>query len=82
MLSLRVKGGAPAALAVAKACRVFIRATSLGGVESLVEHRYTIEGPASPIPEDLLRLSIGLESPEDLVADLEHALSHVGGGNL
>lgn len=76
MLSLRVKGGAPAALAVAKACRVFIRATSLGGVESLVEHRYTVEGPASPIPEDLLRLSIGLESPEDLVADLEHALSH------
>lgn len=75
MLSLRVKGGAPAALAVAKACRVFIRATSLGGVESLIEHRYTIEGPASPIPEDLLRLSIGLETPADLIADLEQALS-------
>ena len=74
MLSFRVKGGAEAALAVAKACRVFIRATSLGGVESLIEHRYTIEGPASPIPEDLLRLSIGLETPEDLIADLEQAL--------
>ncbi len=75
MLSLRVKGGAAAALAVAKACRVFIRATSLGGVESLIEHRYTTEGPTSPIPEDLLRLSIGLETPDDLIADLEQALS-------
>ncbi|HET6629576.1 MAG TPA: PLP-dependent transferase [Woeseiaceae bacterium] len=75
MLSLRVKGGAAAALAVAKACRVFIRATSLGGVESLIEHRHTIEGPASPIPEDLLRLSIGLETPDDLIADLEQALA-------
>ncbi len=74
MLSLRVKGGASAALEVAKACRVFIRATSLGGVESLVEHRYTVEGPASPIPEDLLRLSIGLETPADLIGDLEQAL--------
>jgi cystathionine gamma-synthase len=75
MLSLRVKGGAEAALDVAKACRVFIRATSLGGVESLIEHRYTIEGPTSPIPEDLLRLSIGLETPADLIADLEQALA-------
>lgn len=74
MLSLRVKGGAEAALAVAKRCRVFIRATSLGGVESLVEHRYTIEGAASPIPEDLLRFSVGIESPDDLIADLEQAL--------
>jgi cystathionine gamma-synthase len=74
MLSLRVKGGAPAALAVARACKLFIRATSLGGVESLIEHRYTIEGPESPIPEDLLRLSIGLETPADLIADLERAL--------
>ncbi|HEX2138140.1 MAG TPA: PLP-dependent transferase, partial [Woeseiaceae bacterium] len=74
MLSLRVKGGAPGALSVANACRVFIRATSLGGVESLIEHRHTIEGPASPIPEDLLRLSVGLETPDDLIADLEQAL--------
>lgn len=75
MLSLRVKGGASAALNVAKECRVFTRATSLGGVESLIEHRHTIEGPGSPIPEDLLRLSIGLEAPKDLIADLERGLA-------
>lgn len=75
MLSLRVKGGAKGALNVARKCRVFIRATSLGGVESLVEHRYSIEGKRSPIPEDLLRLSIGLESVDDLIADLAQALS-------
>jgi Fe-S cluster biogenesis protein NfuA len=55
--------------------RVFKRATSLGGVESLIEHRASIEGPASPVPLDLLRLSIGLESPGDLIADLEQALA-------
>jgi cystathionine gamma-synthase len=75
MLSLRVRGGEEAALDVAKRCRVFIRATSLGGVESLIEHRYSIEGPSSPIPKDLLRLSIGIESADDLIADLEQALS-------
>jgi cystathionine gamma-synthase len=74
MLSLRVKGGAGAAIEVARRCRTFIRATSLGGIESLIEHRYTIEGPTSPIPEDLLRLSIGIEAVEDLIADLEAAL--------
>jgi cystathionine gamma-synthase len=74
MLSLRVKGGEHAALEVARRCRVFIRATSLGGVESLIEHRYSIEGAASPIPKDLLRLSIGIESADDLIADLEQAL--------
>lgn len=79
MLSLRVRGGATAALAVANKCGVFIRATSLGGVESLIEHRYTIEGPDSPIPEDLLRLSIGIEAPEDLIADLEQALDSADG---
>jgi len=77
MLSLRVKGGEEAALLVAKRCRVFIRATSLGGVESLIEHRYSIEGPSSPIPKDLLRLSIGIESADDLIADLEQALSEI-----
>ncbi len=71
MLSLRAAGGAEAALAVAKRCRVLQRATSLGGVESLIEHRATIEGPTSPIPQDLLRLSIGIEATEDLIADLE-----------
>ena len=59
------------------AYRVFKRATSLGGVESLVEHRRSTEGPSSPVPEDLLRLSIGLETAEDLVADLEAALHSV-----
>ena len=74
MLSLRVRGGAEAALRVANRCRVFIRATSLGGVESLVEHRHTIEGPSSPVPADLLRLSIGIEAVDDLISDLEEAL--------
>lgn len=74
MLSLRVNGGGPAALKVAGRCQVFIRATSLGGVESLIEHRYSIEGAKSPVPEDLLRLSIGVEKPEDLLADLIQAL--------
>lgn len=75
MLSLRVAGGAQAALAVAGRCRVFVRATSLGGVESLIEHRASIEGPDSPVPDDLLRLSIGIEDPGDLIADLEQALA-------
>ena len=75
MLSLCVRGGEQAALSVAKRCRVFIRATSLGGVESLIEHRYSIEGAKSPIPKNLLRLSIGIEHADDLVADLEQALA-------
>ena len=75
MLSLRVAGGAGAALEVVKRCRVFQRATSLGGVESLIEHRHTIESPDTEVPDDLLRLSIGLESVDDLIADLEQALA-------
>lgn len=74
MLSLRVKGGAEAALAIAKATRLFVRTTSLGGIESLIEHRATIEGETSLVPKDLLRLSIGIEEAEDLAADLEQAL--------
>ena len=74
MLSLRIKGGEQAALDVIRKCQVFIRATSLGGVESLVEHRYSIEGPRSPIPKDLIRVSVGAESVVDLIADLEQAL--------
>lgn len=74
MLSIRVKGGREAALAVAGHCEVFLRATSLGGVESLIEHRHSIEGSSSIIPVDLLRLSIGLEALEDLISDLEQAL--------
>ncbi len=75
MLSIRVHGGAEAAVAVAARVEVFKRATSLGGVESLIEHRASIEGPGSPVPPDLLRLSVGLESPDDLSADLDQALS-------
>jgi cystathionine gamma-synthase len=75
MLSLRVAGGVEPALEVARRVRVFVRATSLGGVESLIEHRASIEGPTSPVPADLLRLSIGIEDPGDLIADLEQALA-------
>jgi cystathionine gamma-synthase len=74
MLSIRVAGGAERAIAVLRAVRVFKRATSLGGVESLIEHRAPVEGPASPVPIDLLRLSAGIESAADLIADLGAAL--------
>jgi cystathionine gamma-synthase len=74
MLSFVVKGGRAEALAVAARVRVFTRATSLGGPESLVEHRASIEGPHTRAPEGLLRLSVGLEHADDLVADLRHAL--------
>jgi cystathionine gamma-synthase len=78
MLSIRVHGGEERARAVAAAMCVFKRATSLGGVESLIEHRATSEGPSSPVPADLLRLSIGLEAPHDLIADLAAALDDSG----
>ncbi|MBV8186074.1 MAG: PLP-dependent transferase [Alphaproteobacteria bacterium] len=74
MLSIRVAGGAEHARSVLTAVKVFKRATSLGGVESLIEHRSSMEGPSSPVPDDLLRLSIGIEAPKDLLADLEAAL--------
>src|SRR5262249_6671956 len=77
MLSIRVAGGEQDAMAVAGAVEVFQRATSLGGVESLIEPRRRMEGPSSPVPPDLLRLSIGIEVPEDLVADLGSALDTV-----
>ncbi len=76
MLSIRVAGGEAAAVATAARVAVFKRATSLGGVESLIEHRASIEGPSTPAPVDLLRLSVGLENPDDLIADLEQALDH------
>jgi cystathionine gamma-synthase len=69
-----VRGGAAEALAVAARTRVFIRATSLGGVESLIEHRASVEGPDTPTPQNLLRLSIGIENAQDLITDLEQAL--------
>ena len=74
MLSIRVRGGERAAIAAAAKVRLWKRATSLGGVESLIEHRASVEGPDSPCPADLLRLSVGLEDPEDLFADLDRAL--------
>lgn len=74
MLSIRVAGGPQQAMAVLAAVRVFKRATSLGGTESLIEHRRSTEGPSSPVPDDLLRLSVGIEDTQDLVADLEAAL--------
>jgi len=74
MLSIRCAGGEAAAIATAARLAVWKRATSLGGVESLVEHRASIEGGNSPCPADLLRLSVGLEDPADLIADLEQAL--------
>ncbi len=74
MLALRVKGGAEGALAFIGRLRVWKRATSLGGVESLVEHRASVEGPQSPTAPDLLRLSVGLEDPGDLAVDIEEAL--------
>ena len=74
MLSLEVRDGYDAAMSVAAKTKVFIRATSLGGVESLIEHRASIEGPATTSPEGLLRLSIGLENADDLIADLDQAL--------
>jgi cystathionine gamma-synthase len=74
MLSLRVKGGREEAMAVAARCRLFIRATSLGGAHSLIEHRASVEGPQSRTPQNLLRMSIGLEHADDLIEDLEQAL--------
>jgi cystathionine gamma-synthase len=74
MLSVRVKGGEAGAIRVAKEVQLWKRATSLGGVESLIEHRASIEGVGSPAPTDLLRLSTGIESPDDLLADFEQAL--------
>jgi cystathionine gamma-synthase len=74
MLSLRVSAGEAAAISTAARVEVWKRATSLGGVESLIEHRASVEGPSSPCPPDLLRLSVGLEDPDDLYADLDRAL--------
>ncbi|NOR62557.1 MAG: cystathionine gamma-synthase [Rhodobacteraceae bacterium] len=74
MMSVFLNGAEGRALAAAKASRIFIPATSLGGVESLIEHRHTVAGPDRGIPANMLRLSIGIEDVDDLIADLEHAL--------
>ena len=75
MMSIRAKGGERHAIATAAAVRLWKRATSLGGVESLIEHRASVEGPGTPAPADLLRLSVGIENDEDLYADLSEALT-------
>jgi cystathionine gamma-synthase len=74
MLAFEAKDGRDAAMAVAAKTKIFIRATSLGGVESLIEHRASIEGAGTTSPEGLLRLSIGLENADDLIEDLDQAL--------
>jgi cystathionine gamma-synthase len=88
MLSVRVRGvdtasisGSDAAIATAASVALWKRATSLGGVESLIEHRASIEGAGSPVPDDLLRLSVGIEDTGDLIADFEQALERAGERN-
>ncbi|HWA29950.1 MAG TPA: PLP-dependent transferase, partial [Rhizomicrobium sp.] len=78
MLSIRIKGGEDAAIATAARVKLWKRATSLGGTESLIEHRGSTEGPGAPCPMDLLRLSAGIENTDDLIADLEQALDGNG----
>ena len=74
MVSVQVRGGREASLRVKSRVKVFTRATSLGGPESLMEHRASVEAPGSGTPDNLLRLSIGLEHSDDLIADLDQAL--------
>jgi cystathionine gamma-synthase len=75
MLSFQVRGSSETALGVAARCELFTRATSLGGTHSLIEHRASVEGPETRTPQNLLRVSVGLEHIDDLIADLERALS-------
>jgi len=75
MLSIQLRDGRDAALAMVSKLQLFTSATSLGGCESLVEHRASVEGAAPVSPQNLLRLSIGLEHADDLVADLAQALA-------
>ena len=80
VVSLRLAGGSEAARRMVERLHLFHNATSLGGVESLVEHRGPVEGPGSPVPDDLVRLSVGIEDAGDLVADLEQALAALPAG--
>lgn len=75
MLSFEVQGDRDMAVEVVRRVEIFVRATSLGGVESLIEHRWSTEGPDSTTPEALIRISLGLEHPDDLIGDLEQALA-------
>jgi cystathionine gamma-synthase len=74
MLSIRIAGGRDGAVRAASRVRLFRNATSLGGVESLLEHRRSVESPDSTTPDDLIRVSIGLEHPDDLIEDLRQAV--------
>ena len=76
MLSVEVSGARKGAMSVAGRLRIFTRATSLGGTESLIEHRASVEGPETKAPEGLLRVSVGLENVDDLVEDLQQALEY------
>lgn len=75
LMSILVRGGQPAALTVAAQVKLFIRATSFGGPHSTLEHRASVESPGTGTPDNLLRLSIGLEHPQDLIEDLDQALA-------
>jgi cystathionine gamma-synthase len=75
MLSILVKGGAEEARKVVNKVKLFAQATSLGGVESLIEHRASVEGPDTKTPQNLIRISVGLEHIDDLIDDFEHALA-------
>ncbi|MFZ9718864.1 MAG: trans-sulfuration enzyme family protein [Chitinophagaceae bacterium] len=77
MLSIRLKAGKDAALKTATSLKLFAHATSLGGVESLIEHRQSTEGPDTKTPDDLLRVSVGIENAADLIADFEATLSKI-----
>jgi len=74
MLSLEVRGGRAEAMGMAGRLKLITRATSLGGPETLIEHRASVEGVHTRAPESLLRMSVGLEHPDDLIADLAQAL--------
>jgi cystathionine gamma-synthase len=77
MLSFLVKGGSDEARKLVNSVKIFTQATSLGGVESLIEHRASVEGPETKTPQNLIRVSVGLENPSDLIDDLKHALSMI-----
>ena len=77
MLSVQVRGGRDRAIQAAARVRLFTRATSLGGPHSLIEHRASVEGSQTKTPQNLLRMSVGLENAADLIADLEQALISV-----
>lgn len=78
LLSFLVEGGADEALAVAGRLNLIVSATSLGGVETLIEHRHSVEPPETAVPENLLRLAVGIEDIDDLWLDLEQALAQIG----